>query len=159
MLFSSVFWDFPWLDFYFRSRVSGVPHRLLRPLRLRAGTRMLQGQPGECHALFSENPKRRRSQRCNASRIVPLCGSSPKSNQMQRSYQSRRGTNGDDAGYADRVTFLATKGSSSRRFVSTMLALIIADQLEPIRVSAAAHLEAPFVEHACWCRSLSLNLE
>jgi hypothetical protein len=41
---------FPCLDFYFHSCVSRA---------LIVGTRMLQGQPGECHALFSENPKRR----------------------------------------------------------------------------------------------------
>ena len=48
MLFSYVFWGFPWLDFYFRSRVSAV---------LIVGTRILPERPGECHAFFSENPK------------------------------------------------------------------------------------------------------
>ena len=50
MFFSYLFWGFPWLDFHFRSRVSAV---------LIVGTRILPERPGECHALFSENLKRR----------------------------------------------------------------------------------------------------
>ncbi len=49
MFFSYVFWGFPWLDFCFRSRASGV---------LIIGTRILPERLGECHAFFSENPKR-----------------------------------------------------------------------------------------------------
>ena len=62
-------------------------------------------------------------------------GPAPARRQMQRSYQSRRGTHGDDAGYAERATFLALKGSSSQRFVSTMLPGVDASAIEKSELS------------------------